>query len=147
MDSRLPLTSAPLPHLLIIPTCNFASFEACVPSEADLRCGRRVQGLRGISCEQGSASSIVNNTSGSRVVINNTSGGTHIQDIQINNPRGQIDFTSDGIRISHQTAVDACEKIVSEFNDRQLCIQLRPKQAHCLLLRQRRNHDTLIPVR
>jgi hypothetical protein len=42
MDSRLPLTLAPLPHLLIIPTCNFASFEACVPSEADLRCGRRV---------------------------------------------------------------------------------------------------------
>jgi hypothetical protein len=79
MDSRFPLTSAPLPHLLIIPTCSFASFEACVPSEADLICGRRVQGLRGISCEQGSASSIVNN-------------------------------------------VDACEKIVSEFNDRQFCI-------------------------
>ena len=79
MDSRLPLTLAPLPHLLIIPTCNFASFEACVPSEADLICKRRVQGLHGISCEQGLASSIINN-------------------------------------------VDTCEKIVSEFNDRQFCI-------------------------
>jgi hypothetical protein len=43
---------------------------------------------------------LVTDETRSRVVINNTSGGMVIQDIQINNPQGCIYITSTGIQIS-----------------------------------------------
>jgi hypothetical protein len=48
--------------------------------------------IKGSGCEQ-----LVFDKTPSRVVINNTSGGMVIQDIQINNPGGCIYITSNGI--------------------------------------------------
>ena len=52
--------------------------------------------IQGSGCEQ----ELVIDKIPSSIVINNTSGGMVIQDIQINSPEGCIYITSNGIQIS-----------------------------------------------